>query len=123
MIDLKEYQYHKGSDAMMDAAFASAVSYGKVKLETNIIFWKVALRWFYLPLSRVQRAYRRVEEVNAKMCCGRANFDIQKLMLQLDEGTTLELYIGENERDVAGRLFQALKEAHPELQYGKPQQL
>lgn len=121
LTNAKDCIYRRGQDAALDEAFASGTLYGKIKLSTDHIFWKVALRWFCLPLGRVRRVYRRVEEVNAKMCCGRANFDIQKLMLQLEDETLLELHIGENERDVAGRLFQALKEAHPELQFGKPQ--
>lgn len=120
LMDLKQYVYHKGTDAALDGQFSAAAPYGKVKLGADTIFWKVGLRWFYLPLKLVRRAYRRVEEVNAKMCCGRANFDIQKLMLVLDGETTLELLIGENQRNEAGRLFAALKEAHPELAYGKP---
>ena len=118
-MDLKNYVYHHGKDETLDAEFASAATYGKIKLGKTAIFWKVTLRWFYLPLNMVQRVYRRVEEVNAKMCCGRANFDIQKLMLVLNDDTTLELYIGEVPREQAARLLQDLKNAHPELKYGK----
>lgn len=118
-INLKSYTYHHGKDAALDTEFADAAPYGKVKLGKTVIFWKVTLRWFYLPLNLVQRAYRRVEEVNAKMCCGRANFDIQKLMLVLDEETTLELLISEGQAEPAVKLYKVLQETHPELKYGK----
>lgn len=118
-INLKDYVYHHGKNTALDAEFTSAAPYGKIKLGKDVIFWKVTLRWFALPLEKVQRVYRRVEEVNAKMCCGRANFDIQKLMLVLDEETTLELLISEGQEEPAVQLFAAIKKAHPELKYGK----
>lgn len=120
--DVKKYTYHNGKDKDLDIAFAGAVPYGKIKLSEHVIFWKVTLRWFGVPFTDIQRVYRRVEEVNAKMCCGRANFDIQKLMLVLKDGSTLELLIGDNDRYQAQNLFQAVKEAHPELEYGKPEE-
>lgn len=120
-IDAKEYTYHNGKDQALDIEFAGAVPYGKIKLSKNVIFWKVTLRWFGVPFTDIRRVYRRVEEVNAKMCCGRASFDIQKLMLVLKDGSTLELLIGDNDRYQAQNLFQAIKEAHPDLQYGKPE--
>lgn len=117
-IDLKKYIYHHGKDTVLDAEYDNSVAYGKVKLGKDVIFWKAGLRWFYMPLSKVQRIFRRVEEVNAKICCGRASFHMEKLVL-VSDGEELELYIGENMGDRARELLQTLQEAHPELAYGK----
>lgn len=120
LIDLKNYAYHKGAEEALDTQFQKAASYGKVKLGTDTIFWKAGLRWFQLPLNLVQRAYRRVETAGARRCGGCGIYSTQKLMLVLEEGTTLELLIGENQPEKAEQLFRDLQDAHPELQYGKP---
>lgn len=72
----------------------------------------------------MRRAYRRVEIVNGRLCCGGASFDIQSLVLVLDDGSSREIVIGDNEigdslKRKAERLLRDMQEAHPELQYGK----
>lgn len=119
--NLKDYIYTHGKDAGLDAEFDSGTPYLKVKLGENTLFWKAALRWHAISLTRVQRIFRRVERVYGKMCCGRASFDMEKLVLILDDGAELELYLGDNVKTEAQKLLQALQDAHPELQYGKPE--
>ena len=92
---------------------------GKVRLGENTIFWKKGLRWHVIKIEQVQRIYRRVEEVKSKLCCGSANFDIQKLMLQLKDGGELALLISEGDVKVAESLYKLLQERHPQLKYGK----
>lgn len=123
-LDQKANIYTRGKDAALDAEFQSGTLYGKVKLASDMIFWKKGLRWFCLPLDQVQRAYRQVERVYGKMCCGGASFDIQRLVLVLRDGTTLTVVIGDNEigdqmKRQAEGLFQSLQGSHPELTFGK----
>ncbi len=120
----KELTYTRGKNPQLDTEFEVAVPYGKVKLTPDRIFWKAGLRWFAVPLSRVRQAYRQVEYVYGKLCCGGSNFDIQRLVLVLDDETSLELIIGDNQigdhiKHQAEALFLALQDAHPELKYGK----
>lgn len=122
--NLKAYLYTRGQDASLDAEFQNAAAYGKVKLGPSAIFWKKGLRWYSLPLTQVRRAYRQVEFVSGKLCCGRASFDIQRLILVLHSGASLELVIGDNQigdqvKRQAEALLQSLKDTHPELEYGK----
>ena len=113
------YTYKKGENTIRDQEFIAGEPYGKVKLAENTIFWKQGLRWHCLDLSGVRQAFRRVEAVNTKMCCGNVNFDIQKLVLILQNGTELELLIGEGTLREAEKLFEKMKEKHPGIQYGK----
>lgn len=122
--NLKAYTYAKGKDTALDEAFAAAVPYEKVKLGKDVVFWKSGLRWFAVSIAQVQRAYRQVEPVRGKLCCGRASYEIQRLILILTDGTELAIHIGDNEigdwvKKKAEELFQSLKDTHPELQYGK----
>ena len=119
MGELKNYLYTRGVDEVLDREFEQGVAKGKVKLGENTIFWKKGLRWYGVKIEQVERVYRRVEEVKSKLCCGSANFDIQKLMLQLKNGEELSVLISEGEVKAAESLYKLLQEKHPQLQYGK----
>lgn len=99
--------------------FENADQYGKVKLGREFLFWKKSFSWQYVSLADVKRIYRRVEAVDTKVCCCNVNFDIQKLVVELNDGTVCELLIGEGIVSEAEALFAALKKQRPELSFGK----
>ena len=116
----KPYVYTKCADPAMDEDFNGAVSYGRLKLGADTIFWELGFRWYAVPISRVRRVYRRVEDTLTQIGCRPGVVGLQKLILILDDGGGLELQIGEgNKTDVAEALYAALQAAHPELSYGK----
>lgn len=119
MKNLKQYIYTKGKDPALDAQFEEAKAYSKVKPGTTHLFWRNGLRRYAMPLDQVQRIYRRVEPVYGKLCCGGKSFIIEWLVLVLRDGSETVLHIGDDVKKDAEALLQALKEAHPELQYGK----
>ena len=112
------YIYTKGNDAALDQEFAGAAAYSKVKLGQNVLFWRSGLRWYRMPLDQVQRIFRRVEQVVGRLCCGGQNFVIERLVLILKDGSEVVIHIGDDVQTSAEALLQALKDAHPELQYG-----
>lgn len=116
---MKDYTYKKGQNEFLDLEFKTSAEYGKVKIADKTIFWKKGLKWYCVSLSSVKRAFRRVEAVNTKMCCGNVNFDIQKLILILEDDTELELLIGEGTVREAEVLFEKLKEKDSKIQFGK----
>lgn len=115
----QEYRYRKNQNEQTDREFEQAGCYGKVRLGEQQIFWKRGFVWYKAQLDDVVRAYRRVEEADARMCCGSMNFDIQKLMLVRKDGTILELLIGDGTDRDAKALFEELKQQRPEIAYGK----
>ena len=116
--DLKPYRYVKGADGKADGEFADAGVYGNLRLGQTLLFWHAGLRWYRIPLSGVSRIFRRVVPVIGKLCCGGRSYLIEMLVLVLPDGTNLELYIGDDAQKDAEALYQALQEAHPELEYG-----
>lgn len=120
MTDLKQYLYTPNAEPALDAEFANAVPYCKLKLGTSALFWKPLLRWHVVPLSRAQRIFRRVQDVHGRLCCGGHSFRIEWLVLHLTDGTELELYIGDDVEPKAKALLQALQDSHPEILYGRP---
>lgn len=111
--------YHRKDDPEIDQEFREAPFYGKVKIGSRHIFWKKGLRWMMVEAAKIQRAYRRIEAVDSKMCCGNVNFDIQKLVLILNDDTSLAIFIGEGMPKEAEALYEKLKNAYPQIQYGK----
>ena len=117
---LKTYSYRKGDSPDIDQEYRQASAYGAIKKGENHIFWKKGFRWYLVDISRIQRAYRRIDAVDTKMCCGNVNFDIQKLILILEDQSHLELLIGEGKLREAEALYLRLQEQYPQIQYGKP---
>ena len=118
----KEYIYIKGIDAAVDNEFSTAAPYGKARLGAENIFWKKGLKWYRLSFREAVRVFRRVAEVNSRVCCGNTNFDIQMLVFLMFDGRELEVLIGDSlHRYEAENLYAALREAHPEMHYGKPE--
>lgn len=118
-VDLKPYLYTKGEDSALDAEFSAAAAYGKVKPGRTSLFWKSGLRWYTIPLTQVQRIFRRVESMHIRACGGGHPFVSEWLVLQLPDEAELLLHITDNDQKKAEALLQALKAMHPELQYGK----
>lgn len=120
MVDLKPYHYISKADPALDGEFSAAGRYENVRLGTTHLFWKPMFRWHTVPLSRVQRIFRRVEDVYGKLCCGGRSFRMEKLVLMLADGTELEIHIGDDVEAKAKALLEALQTAHPQILYGKP---
>lgn len=118
-VKLKDYVYTKGTDTVLDAQFAAAVPYARVKLGQTHLFWKAGLKWYCIPLTQPQRIFRRLMPVRTKLCCGGASFMVEWLVLILPDGNELEIYLGEDVQTKAEALLEGLKVSHPQIQYGK----
>lgn len=116
---IKEFLYERGISTQIDGQFDSGKGYGKIRMGSDALFWKEGFRWYAVELSRAERIYRQVEYVYGKLCCGGRTYDIQRLIVMLKNGTTLKLHIGDDMQTQAEALFEALKAAHPQIQYKK----
>ena len=52
------------------------------------------------------------------MCCGNVSFDRQFLVILLNDGTELEILLGEGNEKEASALLEKIKAYHPDLKYG-----
>ena len=119
-VNLKPYVYKKGENPELDAQFKEARDYGLARPAQTAIFWKAGLRWHVVSLEQVQRIFRLGEPVYGKLCSGGHSFIIERLVLQLNGGTELELYIGDDMEKKAIALLDTLRAGHPEILFGKP---
>lgn len=117
-------RYRKGADAAQDAAFAAAQKYGHICVGGEWIFCRKGLFWYALPASAVVRAYRRVEQVQSHTGCCENDFDIHRLVLQLNDGTQQTLLIGDGLfRHEPEQLIDAMQALWPAMAIGLPQPL
>ena len=119
MANHKQYLYTKGLDPVLDGDFLAAETYGKVKPGKRAVFWKSGFRWYYMPLENVRQIFRRVEPVYGKLCCGGRSFLIEWLVLILHDGSEVVLHIGDDVKKQAESLLLWLKNAHPQIKFGK----
>lgn len=120
MTNLKPYLYTPKTDDTLDADFARALRCHTVRAGDEHIFWKSFLRRYYVPYSRIQRIFRRILEAQGRLCCGGHHYLMEWLVLILDDGTELELYIGDDVGKDAAALLSSLQEKQPQILYGKP---
>ncbi len=120
--NIKDWKYIRGISPDKDEDFASAKPYGNARLGSDSLFWKKGLKWYCVDFSQTVRVFRRVAEVNSRVCFGNSNFDIQMLVFITYDGKELEAIIGDSLlRHEAEALYDMIKSAHPELHYGKPE--
>lgn len=74
------------SKADLESDLRGAKPVGKVRLGQHVLFFSRFAGGTFMPYSEIQHAYLRQEEVNARLCCGRANFDQFYLMLLGSDG-------------------------------------
>lgn len=70
----------------LQADYTSARKLGKARLGQDWIFFPKFSGTSYLPYGQIRGAWLRVEEVIAKVCCGRANFDQIFLVVEDTDG-------------------------------------
>ncbi|MCI5649441.1 MAG: hypothetical protein ACI4EG_06335 [Fusicatenibacter sp.] len=112
--------YNHSLSEELNREFSGAPLYGKVKMGNCHLFWKKAFSWKYISYEEIRRIYRRVEAVDTKMCCGNVNFDIQKLVLELNSGEETEVLIGEGTPSEAEQLYADLQAAKGGISFGLP---
>lgn len=74
------------SEEQLQADLLAAQKVGKIHLGKLGLFLSRFAGGTFIPYSEIKHAYLRQEEVNAKLCCGRANFDQFFLMLLGSDG-------------------------------------
>lgn len=113
--------YRKGENQALDAAFRSAEQYGSVRIGRDFLFCRKIVKWDYIDLERIDRAWRRIEEVRAKTGCCSNDFSRHFLKLLTNSGEEITLKIGEAlYRHEPEMLIEAIQRIRPEIAIGKP---
>lgn len=91
-------------------------NYKNVELRETAIAYKKWRKWVEIPYSEIVHAYRQVEEAKAGLCCGRAVFELHRVILVTKDGknTAVEL----PDRDTGVEILRVLAEKNPSMEIG-----
>ena len=96
--------------------FQQARDLGKVRLGQSGCYFTRFSGNLCLPYDHIARAWLRQEEVNANLCCGRANFDQFFLMVRDRSGT---VHKGEVlSKELGKEALALISERDPEVEIG-----
>ena len=108
------------SDEVLNVEFKAGREIGAATLGDTCLFIKVKRKIHYIPYSDLHRAFRRVELVQAKMCCGKGNFQIENLVICNKEDSELAQIKLPGAR--AGIIMlEELEKRVPHIKIGKPE--
>lgn len=62
--------------------FERAVKQENVRLGDTFLFLNHMLYTEYLPYAAITRAFRRIEEVNGRLCCGNTSYEIHEVAIE-----------------------------------------
>ena len=69
------------TDAAVAADFESAAVYDKALVGALGVYYRDGFKTKFVPYTELERAFIRVQEVNGRLCCGRAVFAYFRLIL------------------------------------------
>lgn len=102
----------------LTAEYKAAREIGNVRMGELHLFLRSGLKKYYIPYHDVRRCFRRVQLVEARMCCGRGGFEIENLVVCGDAGELIQAQLPGAKAAVI--LMNELQERIPEAEFGKP---
>ncbi|MCC8356564.1 MAG: hypothetical protein LJU34_01730 [Oscillospiraceae bacterium] len=108
-----------GSDPKeLASEYEAAREIGKLRLGELRLYFKQARKIYYIPYNAVRRCFRRVQLVQAKLCCGKGNLEIENLVICGEEGELAQVQLPGTK--AAKILMEELERLIPEAEFGKP---
>jgi hypothetical protein len=69
------------SETVLDTEYKEGREIGPVTLGETCLFFKVKRKINYIPYGDITRAFRRVQLVGMKMCCGKGDLEVENLVI------------------------------------------
>lgn len=85
------------SSPELNADFEQAQAFDKVKVGELGVYYRDGLKMKYIPYDYMDRVFIRVQEVNGKLCCGKATFAYFRLVFVHDDKEFADI-ISEDEK-------------------------
>ena len=79
--------------SLLPGDYKQAREIGKLRLGQRNLYFRTGLKAYYIPYSDIQRYFRRVMQVPAKMCCGKGNFEIESLVICGERGELAQIQL------------------------------
>lgn len=94
----------------------TAEKIGSFRAGENWLFKKGAFGISYVDFKDIVWAYRRIETVNGKLCCGRAVFDIHHVKVVMKNRKELDIRF--EEKQDAMQLLELIESRNPKAEIG-----
>lgn len=104
------------TDPAVAEEYESAERFDKVRVGKTGVFFPYNLSIKYIPYKYIERAFIRVNEVDGKLCCGKATFYYYRLVFVRDGKEFIDA-ISENEKAMDEALA-AIERNAPEIAIG-----
>ena len=88
----------------------------RIKFNDQVLVYKKGFKWLTIPYDEITQAYLRIEEVNGRLCCGVANFDMYFLMLKTSSNDLIKIECSSRER--VKQMLEQLKQKNAEIEIG-----
>lgn len=103
-------------DARLSADLAAAQGFDKVRVGKLGVYFVKLLKTTFYPYESITRAFVRIYEGTARLCCGSPGTNYTCLVLELSDGSFAEAYT-ESEKAMHSAL-RAIQENAPEVIVG-----
>ncbi|MBQ7678983.1 MAG: hypothetical protein IJT34_03945, partial [Butyrivibrio sp.] len=90
-----------------------------LKIGEDHMFFRSRLKWYVVPYSGVDRCFRRVRNVPARLCCGRGSLDMESIVVSQNGRELAEIQMPGARAAVAA--FEELKGKMPGAAFGRPE--
>ncbi len=106
------------SDVMLENEYMNSRSIGKLKIGDAHLFFRSGFKTYTLAGKDLERVYRRVMLVPARMCCGRGELAVEHIVLETGGSVAAQIQMpGERAAKAA---LEAIKAIAPDAQYRCP---
>lgn len=95
---------------------ADSINDKRIRFTDRAVEYKKGFKWLSLPYADIAQAYMRIEEVNSKMCCGTANFDMHFLMLKTQSDELFKIPV--TSKALIKQMLESLRTINPEIEIG-----
>lgn len=102
-------------EEQLQADYAAAQKQEKLKLGEKCLYIAHTLYTEYMPYEAIERAYRRVEDVRGKLCCGVITYEIHHLVMVID-GKEVAVLL--ESKDAAQKALEQIADKNPKAQIG-----
>ena len=91
---------------------------GVMRIGQDHLFFRAGLRTYAINYSDVKNCFRRVQEVPAKMCCGKGNFQIESIVISDGVKELAQIQMPGTKASKAA--FEELKNKMPSADFSAP---
>lgn len=103
----ERYQWGAASGREQDASlvkmdFNRAKAIGNIRFGNSFIFYQSLMKWLYVDYKDIVWAYRRTEDVQGKLCCSTAGFEVHSLMIVTKDKKRIGMPLTDKEHAMEG---------------------